>query len=61
MSTESKYTVSGPFKGTKFKRDVLAYSSKQAKLKAGLFEGISGALLSSFMKSSKIKVRRTKI
>jgi len=55
-----EYQVRGKFDEKKIDIKLMAYSKKQAKLKAAFDYGYSGNKLSSFMKSSKIKVKQIK-
>ena len=52
-----KYKVTGNYKGKSINETILANSKRQAKLKAGFLSGFGGSKMSSYMKSSKIKVK----
>lgn len=58
MAEQKKYLVIGRFDGKTIKRIVYAYSSGQAKLKAGFEEGCGGQDLKRFV--AKVRVRRKK-
>jgi len=61
MAKENKYKVTGEFEGKKINVDVMAYSKKQAKMKAGFKCGIGGReRMSKLIKSRNIKVRMVK-
>lgn len=53
-----KYRVIGKFEGRKIREVVTASNKRHAKLRGGFSAGFGGNSLSSFMKSSSIKVKR---
>lgn len=55
---EKKYRVTGNWQGESIDKEVMAYSDKQAKFKAGITSGIAGKNLKEFMKSKSVRAIR---
>jgi hypothetical protein len=53
-----RYIVIGTHNGERVREEVEASNPRQAKLRGGFMAGFGGYELSSFMKSSKIKVKK---